>query len=127
MININNNLDSEIEAVFAKHFPDETPLEVLSRMQKSIDFAKSIDKKILTYNNKSHTPGASEKQHINGHQPVMLHHFNQTNKKAIHFAPSSAPKLEEEVRAVLLSQVSKLQEINHLEPAQRTSATRRMK
>lgn len=126
MANINNNID-EVETILAKHFPDESPHELLSRMQSLLTFVGKIDPKILGYSGKSHTAQIPEKQHIGAHQPVMLHQFNQANKKATHPSASSTPKLEEEVRAVLLSQISKLQEINHLEPAQRASATNRMK
>lgn len=117
----------EVESIIAKHFPDESPHELLSRMQSLLTFVGKIDPKILAYTNKTNAVTASQKQHIPSQQPVMLHQFNQANKKATHPSLSSTPKLEEEVRTVLLSQIAKLQEINHLEPAQRASATRRMK
>lgn len=124
MTSTQNNLNNEVENILAKHFPDESPHELLSRMQSLLTFVGKIDPKILSYTN---TAGSAQKQQITGHQqPVMLHQFNQANKKSAH---SSTPKLEEEVRATLISQISKLQEINHLEPAQRmsASATHRMK
>lgn len=126
MTNTNDNLD-EVESIIAKHFPDESPHELLNRMQSLLTFVGKIDPKILAYNSKIHAAQAPEKQHISGHQPMMLHQFNQATKKNTHPSLSSVPKLEEEVRTVLLSQISQLQEINHLEPSQRASATRRMK
>lgn len=121
-----NNLN-EVESLLAKHFPDESPHELLTRMQSLLTFVGKIDPKILAYSNKTSALSPSQKQQISSHQPVMLHQFNQANKKAAQPSLSSEPKLEEEVRTVLLSQIAKLQEINHLEPAQRASATRRMK
>ena len=126
MTNTNDNLD-EVESILAKHFPDESPHELLGRMQSLLTFVGKIDPKILAYSSKTHVAQAPEKQHISGHSPAILHQFNQTTKKNNHPSLSSAPKLEEEVRSVLLGQILKLQEINHLEPSQRTSATRRMK
>lgn len=117
-----SNNQNSIEAIgqtLAKHFPDETPHELLTRMQSLLTFVGSLDPKLLAYSSKNPT---AQHQHPS-HQPVMLHQY--VNKK---YAPTPmGTPLEKEIRDTLLSQITKIQEINHLEPAQRVSASRKFK
>lgn len=114
--NKQNDINS-VEQTLAKHFPDETPHELLTRMQSLLTFVGSLDPKLLAYSSK-HQP--TQHQHAS-HQPVMLHQF----KKPV--STQSITHVEKDIRNTLLSQISKLQEINHLEPAQRISASRKFK
>lgn len=114
--NKQTDIDS-IEQTLTKHFPDETPHELLSRMQSLLTFIGSLDPKLLSYTHKNQ----AIQQPNPSHQPVMLHQY----KKPV--SAQNINPIEKDIRNTLLSQITKLQEINHLEPAQRALASRKFK
>lgn len=115
-----NKPKEQIEAIFSKHFPDEGIPEVLDRVQKLLTFMGSLDPKLLAYSSKHNSVQSLQ----TGHQPSMLHQYNNKNTTQ---RPVQQIHLEQEIRNTLLSQITKLRDISHLEPAVRISAARKLK
>jgi hypothetical protein len=114
--NKQNNLDA-VQQTIAKHFPDEAPHELLARMQSLLKFVATIDPKILAYSSKNpslHTqqPGGMFTQYKNASPQPARQIFNSEQDK---------------IRKTLLGQITKIQDISHLEPAVRISAARKLK
>lgn len=109
----NEGLEKTVE-IIAKHYPDETPAELLARMQHLLEFMGSLPEKLLSYH-----PTPQRHSPLSVSQTGILHQFNHNKSSA---KPEQANLKQDKLRAALLAQIEQIQAIRHLEPAQKISA-----
>ena len=109
-----NDSNEQIAQVLNKYFPDESPTELLARVQSLLTFIQGLPAPLLKAANNHKSSNNLPLQ-----QPSMLHLFNKTTKQSYTTNHSlEHENTQEKVITTLLGQITMLQKIDHLAPAQ---------
>jgi hypothetical protein len=116
--------DKKTADVFEKHFPGETPGEVLKRMQQQLEFMLNLPTQLLAYQSKPSSRKIHQEQPL-GQENTSGLFFSYLKPTAV----QSTPKLEQapvlEVRNKLVGQATAFGKIGHLAPARRLTVNKK--
>jgi hypothetical protein len=105
---MSEDIQKKAAEIIAKHYPDETPLELLKRLQQHLEFVANLPPKLFAF---TVSPKTIQKN-TTGITPLYNAILAQNALK-----PEHSPVLE--VRNEMLEQFKEIAKIEHLEPAGR--------
>ena len=117
-----NTEKNKLNDLFSEYFPDETPLDILTRMQSLLRFTQSLDPKLLTP--RPTQQAMPQAIYNNSNNKGLFHQFKPNNNNTTALAMTDTQK---QIHASLLTQVKQLRDLAHLESAQKISFARKLK